>query len=155
VDLVLLRHGIAEQRAASGQDRDRALTAEGTARLRDVVTRARHAGLAPRWIVASPYLRAQQSARIAAEVLEYRDAILSSPALVPDSSPAALWAEARELDESPLLFVSHEPLLSATAAWLTGETRVIIEFRPATMVSLAFEEWSPAPRGLVRSTLHA
>jgi phosphohistidine phosphatase len=155
LELYLLRHGIAEQRSATGADRDRALTADGVTRVRGVMDRAKAAGFAPKWIVASPYLRAQQTARVAAEVLGYREPILGSAALVPESSPAAVLAEAKELDDGPLLFVAHEPLLSGTAAWLTGETRVMIEFQPATLVAITFDAWPSLPLGRVKATFHA
>jgi phosphohistidine phosphatase len=156
MELYLLRHGIAEPRAASGDDADRALTAEGIHQLRAVIQQSCAAGLAPRAIVASPYLRAQQTARIAAEVAGYAGVIHSSLRLRPASAPAELWDEVCEwYPDSPLLLVAHEPLLSAAAAWLTGETRTVVEFRPATIARLDFPGLGRAPRGALRWKIHA
>jgi phosphohistidine phosphatase len=150
VELYLLRHGIAEQNASSGRDMDRALTPNGIRGLQAVVTRALAAGFNPVCVIASPYLRAQQSARIAAELLDYREPILTSTRLTPDSSPASLWQEVREIADGSLLVVSHEPLLSNAAAWFTGDTRGIIEFNPATLVRIDFEGLGPSPLGHLR-----
>ena len=155
VELHLLRHGIAEHRAASGRDQDRSLTDDGVDRLRGVIAQAKETGLDPKWIVASPYLRALQTARIAADILGYSEPILTSTRLTPESDPAELWAEVRDIaPDSPLLFVAHEPLLSATASWMVGESRVMIEFRPATLVRIDFETVGPEPAGVLRWKLH-
>jgi phosphohistidine phosphatase len=150
VELYLLRHGVAEQNAPSGRDIDRTLTPGGITGLKNVVARASTAGLRPNRIAASPYLRAQQSAQIVADLLGYREPILTSTRLTPDSSPASLWQEVREIADGSLLIVSHEPLLSNAAAWFTGDTRGIIEFNPATLVRIDFETLGPAPLGHVR-----
>ncbi len=147
MELYLLRHGIAESRAASGRDQDRTLTPEGIEGVRLAISRAKEAGLSPRWIVASPYTRAQQTARIAARELGYEEPILTSTRLTPESSPEELWSEVRDLaPDSPLLFVAHEPLLSATASWMLGGTH-IVTFRPASLMRIDFEAISAVPHG--------
>ncbi len=146
VELYLLRHGIAAS-ADSGRDMDRALTAEGICGIKSVMMRAKSLGCNPYRVIASPYLRAQQSARIAADVLRCSEPIHPSTRITPDSSRPSLWQEVREIAEGSLLIVSHEPLLSAAAAWMTGETRVIIEFNPATLVRIDFDALGPEPRG--------
>ncbi len=150
LELYLLRHGIAEENSHSGRDMDRALTPDGRIGLTEVVSQAIASGLTPRHIVASPYLRAMQSAEVAAQIIEHADLILTSTRLTPDSSPASLWQEVREIGEGPLLIVSHEPLLSKSAAWMTGETRVIIEFSPATLIRIDFDSLDREPRGQLR-----
>lgn len=147
-----MRHTVADSKSFSGRDIDRQLTADGARILRDVLDRARVKGLAPHGITSSPYARAAQSAAIAAEVLGFREPIFTSGRIVPDSHPSELWQEVRERAVSPLLLVSHEPLLSAAVSWLTGETRVIIEFKPATIVRIDFDgvgydELAATPRG--------
>jgi phosphohistidine phosphatase SixA len=81
----------------------------------------------------------------------YDEPILTSTRLTPESEPSEVWSEVRDLaPDSPLLFVGHEPLFSATASWMTGETHVIIEFKPATMARIDFDEVSVEPRGALR-----
>jgi phosphohistidine phosphatase len=143
-----MRHGVSQSRAASGRDQDRELTPEGAEEVRQVAARAKEAGLAPRWIVASPLVRAQQTARIAARELGYEEPILTSTRLTPESDPAELWAEVRDLaPDSPLLFVAHEPLLSSVASWMLSESRVVVSFRPASLVRIDFDEVGIEPQG--------
>ena len=124
--------------------------------MQTALEKAREDGVAPRWIVASPYLRAQQTARIAARVFGYEEPVLMSTRLVPEAAPVEVWAEVRDMEpDSPLLFVAHEPLLSATASWLIGETRVMINFRPGTLVRIDFDAIGATPQGQHRWTLHA
>jgi phosphohistidine phosphatase len=157
LELYLLRHGIAEQHAPSRRDHDRILTPDGITNLQRVLTQAlaTHA-LAPRWIISSPYLRAQQTARIAADLLGYSEPILPSTRLTPESDPEDLWAEVRDLaPDDPLLFVAHNPLLESAVSWLTAENHAIINFRPATIARIDFDQISPIPRGRLQWTLHA
>jgi phosphohistidine phosphatase SixA len=53
-------------------------------------------------------------------------------------------------DERSILVVAHEPLLSATASWMLGSSRVIIEFSPGMMVRIDVADLGPEPRGLLR-----
>jgi phosphohistidine phosphatase len=150
VQLYLLRHGIASPSSTSGRDLDRPLALQGISKIRDVVMRARGSGCKPSYIVSSPYLRAQQSAQIAMEELGFTEPLLTSNRLNPDSSAFDLWQEVREIENGSLLLVSHEPLLSTAAAWMTGDARVIIEFSPATLVRIDFESLGPAPSGQLK-----
>ena len=97
MQIYLLRHGIAEDGRPGKSDADRALTSEGIKRLREILKRARVAGVAPTLIVTSPYVRARQTAEIAAEVLGYEEELVPSTKLVPMASPVETWGEVREL----------------------------------------------------------
>ena len=111
---------------------------------------AKALGFNPSSITSSPYLRARQSADAVAGSLGFQETILRSARLTPDSSSEELWQEIREIASDSLLLVSHEPLLSTAAAWMTGETRVMIEFYPGTLVRIDFETIGLAPKGQFR-----
>jgi phosphohistidine phosphatase len=160
-ELYLLRHGVAETRSASGADADRHLTPDGIAELRSQLERAAKLGLRPCPILCSPYVRALETAELAADVLECGEPILQSSALTPDSTPQALWAEARiHASGSALLVVSHEPLLSGALAWLQGAAHAPT-FAPAGMACLEIQQegavpqarlkWMLTPRESIRS----
>ncbi len=150
MELYLLRHGSAEDRSATGQDSDRALTTEGIAGLERVLTLAHQAGVRPSLILSSPYTRAVQTAGLASRELEYEGKILRSPAFAPDSSPFRAWEEIRVHDsEASILVAAHEPLLSSTVAWLAGSTRVMIRFVPGAMVRIDFDTVGPHPAGFM------
>ncbi len=144
VELYFLRHGIAEDHSATGRDADRCLTEEGREKLRKVLKRAASAGVQPSLIVSSPYKRALETAEIAASQLVYKGEILRVGSLTPDSSPPALWSAIRDhLDQPSILLAGHEPLFSATVAWLLGSTRSMVEFRKGALVRIDIPGSSP------------
>src|SRR5690606_30458577 len=67
--LVLLRHGIAQDRVEGGVDADRRLTPRGLRRTREAVQGLRALGVAPRVVLSSPYRRARETAELAIEAL--------------------------------------------------------------------------------------
>ena len=95
MQIYLLRHGIAEDASPGQADADRALTPEGMKRLREILKRARTASVSPTMIVTSPYVRARQTAEMAAEILGYTEELVPSVKLVPMASPVETWAEVR------------------------------------------------------------
>lgn len=151
MELYLLRHGIAEDRSPSGRDPDRRLTEEGREKLRRVLKRAAAAGVEPSLIISSPYTRAVETAEIAASELKYKGEILRAAALVPDSSPPSVWGEIREhRQESSILLAGHEPLFSATVAWLLGSNHEMVEFRKAGLVRIDIHGFGATPNGILQ-----
>ena len=69
MEIYILRHGEAEVRESGRADGDRKLTAAGKRDLKAVLKVARKLGVAPQVILTSPLRRAQETAKIAAEVL--------------------------------------------------------------------------------------
>src|SRR4051812_35137123 len=96
MELYLMRHGIAEDGQPGSADSARSLTPEGRTRAAKVLRLARRTGLQPDLILSSPYVRAMQTAKIASEELSVDTAIVELPALVPHSSPEAVWRELRD-----------------------------------------------------------
>ena len=156
MEIYLLRHGIAEDHAASARDADRRLTEEGRAKLRRVLERAHQAGVAPSLILSSPYRRALETAEIAAHELGYEGKIVRSPALTPNSSPQQVWDAIREhREESAVLVAGHEPLFSANVAYLLGTTRAMVHFRKGALVRIDVESSGPTPAGVLEWMLTA
>ena len=151
MQIYLLRHGIAEDGIPGRSDRERALTTEGRKRLREVLVAVKAAGVAPDLLLASPYKRAQETAAIAAEVLGYRRNIETTTALVPESSPEAVWEEIRVWrDARQLLLASHEPLMSSTLAHLLGCPQLLVEFKKGAIARVDLDHFGPAPYGVLR-----
>jgi len=150
VEVYLLRHGIAEDHAASGRDADRVLTEEGKRKLQKVMDRARKAGVNPTLILSSPLVRAIETAQIAAEALEYKSEIARSNALLPNAAPRDVWAEIRaHRDEPSILLAGHEPLFSQTVAYLLGSTRAMVEFKKGALIRVDFAALGAEPRGVL------
>lgn len=149
MELYLLRHGIAEDNAAT--DADRQLTEEGRHKLHRVMKRAAAAGVSPSLILSSPYKRALETAEIAASELHYKGEILRVGSLTPDSSPPSLWSEIRDHRSEPsILLAGHEPLFSSTVALLLGSTYEMIDFRKAALLRIDVHSFSASPQGILQ-----
>ncbi|TVT85535.1 phosphohistidine phosphatase SixA [Pseudomonas sp. H3(2019)] len=110
--LWVLRHGEAESHARS--DAERELTAHG----REEVLRsaAQLIGQPIQAIIASPYVRAQQTAQLVREVLGFEPEIRTEAWLRPESNPLTV---ADQLDSAEnILLVSHNPLVGSLIGYL-------------------------------------
>jgi phosphohistidine phosphatase len=151
VQIYLLRHGIAEDGAPGRPDSERALTSEGLEKLNRVLHRARSAGLTPSLILSSPYRRALETAEAAVEVLKYEGKIVKTRALVPDASPFDTWEEIRQHpQESAILLASHEPLMSALAAFLLASPALVVDMKKAALLRVDCDRIGPEPRGVLK-----
>jgi phosphohistidine phosphatase len=151
VELYLFRHGIAEDARPGHPDANRALTDEGGKKVAEVVKAARRSGVEPSLILSSPYLRAMQTARIAADGFDYKDDVVSTETLVPDGSPEGVWTELREhRDESAILLAGHEPLLGYLVGYLLAAPALRVDMKKAALVRIDVEAFGPSPHGTLR-----
>lgn len=151
MELYLLRHGIAEDVSSSGRDADRALTAEGKRKLREILKIAAQGELRPTLILSSPYKRAVETAAIAAKALDYKPDIVQSAAFVPNAHPNELWEEVRiHKSEARLLIVAHEPLLSGAAALILNSSSLRIDFKKGAILRIDLEGFSAQPYGTLK-----
>ncbi|KPY86790.1 phosphohistidine phosphatase SixA [Pseudomonas syringae pv. tagetis] len=103
----VLRHGEAQSRARS--DAERELTAHGR---EEVLKSALHLTDKPvQRIIASPYVRAQQTAQLVRQSLGFNNPVMTVPWLTPDSSPREVLAQLDRLAVDEVLLVSHQPLV--------------------------------------------
>lgn len=105
--LWVLRHGQAEPHAAT--DAKRPLTEFGRQEVLDMVQRLLQEP--PDVILASPYLRAQQTAELVREQLSMRRAVVTVDWATPDGDPLAVLDHIAERSEANVLLVSHQPLV--------------------------------------------
>ncbi len=136
MNVTLFRHGIAmsTEDPACPADPDRPLTEEGVERTRRAALGLRTLRVAPDLIISSDYVRALETARITAEVLDVspRENLVRSAALHPTSDPREFL---ELLDRTPcndLLCVGHNPNLSGLLSELVGVSR-----RPFTWLKKA------------------
>lgn len=104
----ILRHGQAEAMAAS--DPERALTQRGREEVRKVARLL--AGQPLDTVLASPYVRAQQTAEQVCREIAYPRAIATAAWLTPEDDPRQALDFLAERTERHLLLVSHQPLVS-------------------------------------------
>ncbi len=142
MQLVLLRHGIAEMAEPGQDDADRALTARGRRRTRQAV-----AGLV-RWldpasvIYASPKVRAWQTAQMLAALLEVQSQTLE---VLADANPRPLARWIRRMDETSVVLVGHEPQLSQLVSLLCAGSpgRMGLALKKAGVAMLRREATGP------------
>src|SRR5215471_76043 len=111
MELYLLRHGIAENGRPGRPDSARELTSEGREKTALVLKAACRSGVHPSVILSSPYIRARQTAEIAATELRCEAGIHLVESLVPHGSPEGVWADVRVYAKEPsVLLAGHETL---------------------------------------------
>lgn len=151
MELYLFRHGIAEDGRAGSSDSERQLTDEGRKKAAEVAKVARKSGVEPSLIMTSPYIRARQTARIAAEEMEYQGQIVAIESLVPNGSPEAVWADIRDYsDAESVLLAGHEPLMSRLVAFFLNAPSLKVEMKKAAMVRIDVETSRANPHGVLR-----
>ncbi len=131
--LWLLRHGEAFPQART--DAERPLTPHG--RQEVLISAAQLQGRPISVILASPYLRAQQTAELVREAIGFRGAIGTAPWLTPDSEPREALGYLDEREEAEILLVSHNPFLGELAGLLIhGHRQQPVPLRTASLVEL-------------------
>ena len=109
---MLLRHGIAEDRTPEKNDADRALTAEGHARMKQIARGLEAAFPRAQAIYSSPLLRAMQTALWVSKGYRSRVNINSVDALTPDATTDDFIKLIASIKESRSIIVGHEPNLT-------------------------------------------
>jgi len=141
MELLIIRHGIAEPHGSRGDDASRRLSDEGRKKFRRGAKGLLE--LVPELdaLIASPLLRARETAEIVAEA--YRGlAIEESGCLEPEREPKEL-AEflAARPPSARLAVVGHEPHLSHSASWfLAGLRHSFIELDKGGACLLRFPD---------------
>lgn len=103
----VLRHGEAQANARS--DAERELTEHGRSQ---VIGSAAHLlGKPLHRIIASPYVRAQQTAELVRQALGFSDPISTVPWLTPESDPKKVLQQLGLYADEQILLVSHQPLV--------------------------------------------
>jgi phosphohistidine phosphatase len=114
--LFLLRHGEAQLFANS--DPERALTSVGYHDTNNILAQSKADLQRVTKIIASPYLRAQQTATLASELLELP--LETSELLTPESRLSNVTQMIESLQGEVPLLVTHQPLVGSYVDWLCG-----------------------------------
>jgi phosphohistidine phosphatase len=129
MQLLLFRHGIAEDHGPDGTDASRRLTREGIEKTTEAARGLAKIADAPGVILTSPKVRAKQTADIVAEAFGERPETLD--ALAEEDLDAILRALAKR-DEERILVVGHEPTFSRLVEFIcTGQMRGSVEMKKA------------------------
>jgi phosphohistidine phosphatase len=150
LELLLLRHGIAEERAPGLADAQRALTAAGRQRTAAVLERLLQLNLQCQQLVSSPLVRARQTAELAVAAGLAPDLQLAE-GLAPDGDPWPLLCWPAGVQR--LALVGHEPDLGDLAAALIGAPPSALVLKKAGIVLLQITAVSPRPQARLRLLL--
>jgi phosphohistidine phosphatase len=122
--LTIFRHGIAIDQTDPDcpVDPERRLTEVGLRRTRAASLGLRSIGVSPDLVLTSPYVRARQTAEIAAEVCGYpRNRIETREELVPFGNAHKLLRSLTDVPALDVLCVGHNPNLADLLAVVLGE----------------------------------
>ena len=117
--VLLFRHG--EAVGSQSDDAHRFLTYKGRADTLKVGAALKERKIVASQIVASPLVRAVQTAEILAHVLGFDGTVTTDAAFVPDGDPV-LAAKRIPISTGVTIVVCHEPIVRAIAAHLTQQT---------------------------------
>ncbi len=113
MNIYIFRHGLAENKAESPDrtDEGRRLTKEGEEQVRWVCDRAKELGLEPTVILASPLVRARQTAELAQKQLHAAE-VREDASLSPEAKVEEVYRSLAKLKaKDSVVLVTHLPLL--------------------------------------------
>jgi phosphohistidine phosphatase len=139
MQLLIVRHAIAEEPAPGLSEEERALTQRGRERFERAARGLAALGLAPVRVHSSPLLRALQTAEILVAACAGELAVTELLAAPPGEE---LLARLRGSDAA---LVGHEPWVSALCAWLVAGRRELGPGFPFKKGGCALLEGEPAP----------
>jgi phosphohistidine phosphatase len=156
--IILFRHGIAIDRddPSSPVEEDRFLTDEGIEKTRAAALGLARLGVVPDRILSSPWLRARQTAEIAAEALGFDEGRIElSDALLPFSPVSALVELVSVPAAREVVVAGHAPHLDEALSALTEANAVRMKKAAAACIELVDPgfasgrlEWFLPPRAL-------
>ena len=156
MEVYLLRPGIAEDGGPAVPDAERALTAEGRKKLRQVLQLATEVGADPTLILTSLLKRAMQTAEIARDVFKHENEAVQSAALGLGAQIEQVWDEIRvHRDERAILLVGHNPQFAELAAYLLGSRELKVDFKKGSLLRVDIDCFSARPHGILRWYLTA
>jgi phosphohistidine phosphatase len=147
--LYLIRHGIAVDREDPNcpPDTERPLTPKGMKRSHSAALGMRALDVKPNAVLASPWLRAMQTAEIFCETIGYPSKkIIRTDALKGTSAPADLLRELQSMKAKVVLCFGHEPHLHMVIGHVLHTSAKIAELKKAGLALLELERISP-PQG--------
>ncbi len=145
--IYLLRHGIATEREDPSKDSERPLTDKGRDHMEKIAAALKQLKLKPDLILSSPYVRADQTAKIFAKEFKMKKELKYTDLLTPEAQPGALIeAIPQDYQVDELVLVGHYPniglLLEAFLGLDVGETIVL---KKGGMACLSVNDFSAKP----------
>jgi phosphohistidine phosphatase len=151
MDLLVLRHGEAGRSSPSPGDSKRPLTDEGKQEIIDLSYGIKSLEIKPDYILASPLIRAKQTAEIVAKSLKYKGKIEEVNALKPEGSRLEFYSILSKLkQDSVVLVVGHEPYLSEMISEGISQSDCRINLKKAGLARIRVLSILPNLKGELR-----
>jgi phosphohistidine phosphatase len=153
--IVLLRHGIAEERVEGMKDEERSLTAEGNKRMKQIARGLAELLPKAQKIYSSPLLRCVQTSLWVSKGYRSRAAVTTLDVLAPDGKTKDAAELLRAITDRRIIVVGHEPNLTDTLRALTGIRSANLELKKGGCYGVRLDadgrgtlEWVLTPRVL-------
>jgi phosphohistidine phosphatase len=144
MNLYIIRHAIAVDEGSPEYEKDsqRPLTDKGKKKMRQIAKGLHAIGVRFDLILSSPYVRAQETAEILADVFKLKKKIAFSDNLVPMGDPDLLIAELNEkYSADSIVFVGHEPQLTHLIGLLVSDNaNVDVTLKKGGVCSLSADD---------------
>lgn len=154
MELLLLRHGLAEDVSASGRDSDRALTAAGRVKLGQCLPGLLSLGLSADQLWTSPWRRAVETAEVLRPLARTAPALYQGLAEAPGHSLLAALQDFERHCGGSLALVGHQPWMGELCRWLLTGKRGHAEELSVPKGGLLWLSGEPLP-GAMRLELYA
>jgi phosphohistidine phosphatase len=155
MECVLFRHGLAVDREDwSGEEDERPLTPKGVEKTRQAAAGLLHLDLAPTIMLASPLIRALETAKLIREAFHLHTDLQRCAELLPDTPPEKLFSVLTSLPpDACVICVGHEPHLGGTAGLMVfGKPVPGLKFKKAAAYNqIDFQVETQAAPGCVPS----
>jgi phosphohistidine phosphatase len=149
--LLLMRHSYAENGYQGITDLKRNLTEKGIQTITNQAKRLHETSFYPDCIIASHALRANKTASLLAEKINFTKPVIIDPFIYDEYSPEEFIDYLRQLPDSynTVLLVGHNPNITDIFSLLTQTNS--LSFSPATItvLNMNINSWSSAKLGIV------
>ena len=142
--VILLRHGIAEDKSEEKPDEDRELTGNGHARMKKNAQGLARIFPKADALYSSPLVRAVQTGMWVTKAYGGKLTLETIDALRHESDPAEIVEFVRSLSAPRVILAGHEPHLTRTMAYWTGIGVTSFELRKGGCYCLRVEDSGPA-----------
>jgi phosphohistidine phosphatase len=157
VDILILRHGRAEDEGPGMSDADRKLTKKGYEEMEAVAHWIASQRMPIDLIASSPLVRAQETAEVVAKALNARDRVVNWKMLAPGGNPDIVCRQiSRHPDYTSILLVGHEPLLSSLISHIiAGDDHAAIIMTKGALAKIQDFSYAGRPSGSLHWLLTA
>ncbi len=139
MNLYLIRHSISEKLSPPKKDFERELTLDGIELIRKASEGWRKIIPSFDLILYSPFIRAEQTAKIVAEVFNQSDILLKENNIAAGSSTGDLIDVLSIYEQKNIAVVGHQPDLSHHISNLCSNNLINIAFPPAAIAKISFD----------------